>query len=91
MNVKCVAAFAALSCLIAGSASAATATGRITYMAPDRHQLMLDSSDMYAVNPSVDISTVGIADRVRITWDKMGGEDVITNLVKAPLTPPATG
>jgi hypothetical protein len=91
MSVKCVAALAAFSCLIPGSVSAATTTGRITYMALDRHQLMLDNSDMYVVSPAVDLSSVAVADRVRINWDKKGGEDVITSLVKAPLTGTATG
>ncbi|HWF67945.1 MAG TPA: hypothetical protein VN670_11600 [Acidobacteriaceae bacterium] len=91
MATKCVAMFAALACLIAGGASAATATGRITYITPDRQQLMLDNSDMYLVSPAVDLSSVAIADRVRINWDKKGGKDVITSLVKAPLAPAVSG
>ena len=86
-----VSGFVAFFCLIAGGAHAATATGRITYMAPDGHQLMLDNSDMYLVGPTVNISSVAIADRVPINWDRQGGESVITSLVKAPLTPAATG
>lgn len=86
-----MAALAALFCLVGGGAWAATATGRITYIAADQHHLMLDNSDMYRIGAKVDMSSVGVADRVRIDWDKQGAEDVITSLVKAPLTPGATG
>lgn len=86
-----MAGLAALACLASGSAFANTATGRITYIAPDRRQLMLDNSDMYGVAPSLDLSGVSVADRVRINWQKQGEEDVITSLIKAPLTPGASG
>jgi hypothetical protein len=91
MSVKCVAAAVVMACLDAGGACAATTTGRITYMTPDRRQLMLNNSDIYTVNAAVDLSSVAIADRVRINWDRKGGEDVITSLVKAPLTEAAAG
>jgi len=87
MAVKRLATCAALSSLVINSALAASATGRITYMASDGHQLMLDNSDMYAVGPAVDLSSVGVADRVKVDWDRQGGENVITRMVKAPLTP----
>ena len=60
-------------------------------MAPDRHQLMLDNSDMYVVSPAVDISSVAVADRVRINWDKEERGRRDHQLVKAPLTGTATG
>lgn len=91
MSVKCVAAVVVMSCLNAGGACAATAIGRITYMSPDRRQLMLDNSDLYAASAALDLSSVAVADRVRINWDRKGGEDVITSLVKAPLTGTAAG
>ena len=91
MTTKCVAALTAWACLIASGASAATATGRITYITPDRQRLMLDNSDMYVVSPAVDLSSVAVADWVRINWDKKGREDVITSLVKTPLAPGVSG
>ena len=91
MKLYGIAALAVLASLAGGSAFAATTTGRITFIAPDRHQLMLDNSDMYRIGPRVDMSSAGVADRVRINWDKEGEEAVITSLVKAPLTPGATG
>lgn len=91
MAMNRTAAFAALFCLIAGGASAATATGRITYIPPDRYQLMLDNSDMYVVGPAADMSSVAVADRVRIRWDRKGSGEVITSLTKVPLSPAVAG
>jgi len=91
MIMKRVATFAALSSLIADGASTATVTGRITNMASDHHQLMLANSDMCAVSAAVDISSVPVADRVKVNWDRKGEEDVIASLVKAPLMPAASG
>ena len=46
---------------------------------------------MYAVGPTADLSSVAVADRVKVNWDRKGGEDMITSLVKAPQIPAASG
>jgi hypothetical protein len=91
MIMKRMIGIAALSSVIAGSASAATATGRITYISPDRYELMLDNSDMYAISPAVNLSSVAVADRVTVNWDHQGREKVIKSLIKAPLPPAPVG
>jgi len=90
MNVQLAAVVVPIVLLIAGSALAATATGRVTYIAPDR-EIMLDNSDMYAVSPSVNLSSVAVADRVKVKWIKKNGKDVIINLDKTPLKDAAAG
>jgi hypothetical protein len=47
---------------------------------------MLDSKYMYAVRTRVDLSSIGVANRVKMNWDKRNGKNVITTIAMAPLT-----
>ena len=53
----------------ASSAMAATAIGRISYLYPDGHALILDSQTEYKVASGVDTSKHGAAEFVRLTLD----------------------
>ncbi len=86
MNADRLALISALFSVIASGASAETATGRITFIASDRQQLMLDSKYVYAVRTRVDLSSIGVANRVKMNWDKRNGKNVITTIAMAPLT-----
>lgn len=84
MTIRHAAAIAALLSLTAGGASAATATGRITYISSDGHQLMLDSNDLYAAGTNLDLSSVAVGNLVRLTWENRAGERLATAVSKAP-------
>jgi len=84
MNIKRAAIIAVMLCLSAGAASAATATGRITFVSQDGHQLVLDNGDPFTLGPGVTLPSVGVGDLVRINSSAKAGQQVITSLTKAP-------
>ena len=84
MNIKRAAIIAAMLCLSAGAVSAASATGRITFISQDGHQLVLDNGDPFTLGPSVTLPSVGVGDLVRVNWAGKAGQQVITSLTKAP-------
>lgn len=65
---KLLPAFAALMILGAIPAwSADSAIGRITYIYPDGHHILLDSRDEYTLAPNIDASKLGVAEFVRLS------------------------
>lgn len=86
MNKSVVTAAISLTVLGVGSAWGATTTGRITYISSHRDRLMLNNSEMYGVEPGIDLSSIAVADRVKIRWEKGDGQNVITAIALAPLT-----
>jgi len=71
--------------LLAGmpsAASAATVTGRITYLDLNTHRLMLDNSDMYVVAPDVAPTGIEVGRLVTLDATIRGTEKVITKVLK---------
>jgi hypothetical protein len=60
--------------------SADSAMGRITYIHPDRHHIILDNRDEYTLAATVDVSRVGVAAFVLLNLN--GGE--VTQVSPAP-------
>jgi hypothetical protein len=77
---------ALLSLLYGSAAWAETATGRVTYISPDRQQLILDSNDVYSAGAQGVLSKVAVADRVKIAFEKHGAQRIIGAAALAPLT-----
>jgi hypothetical protein len=69
---------------VSPAAWAATAIGRITYIANDQHHFLLDSSDEYALGPKVDATKLGVAELVRITYTEQNGQRVVTDVAPGP-------
>ena len=64
---KLLPAIAALTLLGAGAAwSADSAIGRITYIYPGGHRIILDSNAEYTLAPSIDASKLNVAQFVRL-------------------------
>jgi hypothetical protein len=63
---KMLFAAAALVALGAVPAYAADAVGRISYIYPDGHRLILDANKTYSVASSVNMKGVGVAEFVRL-------------------------
>jgi hypothetical protein len=87
MRPTCVSILALLALVTGSAARADTAIGRITYISPDGHQLILDSNDVYSVAPHADPLSATVADRVKITFENHGVQRVINALSLAPLVP----
>ena len=64
---KTLFAAAAIALLGAAPAYAADAIGRISFIYPDGHRLILDSQQTYAVAPGVNMGNVGVAEFVRLS------------------------
>ena len=78
---------AAVIVVTAGSAHAASVTGRVTFISTDGSHLMLDNSEMYAIGPDVPRSGATVADRVTANYQTRAGERAITRLTLNPLKP----
>ena len=72
---------AALVLAGAGPALAADVLGRISYIYPDGHRLILDSQKEYAIAPGVDMSKHGVAEFVRLT---VGANNEVTAIAPGP-------
>jgi hypothetical protein len=59
--------------------------GRITYMDTATRQLMLDNAYMYKVAPTVDISSIAVAERVKLGLTGKEPERVIAQITPQPL------
>jgi hypothetical protein len=71
---KLLPALAALMLLGTGAAwSADSAIGRITYIYPSGHRIILDSHDEYTLAPNIDASKLGVAEFVQLS---LSGEKV---------------
>jgi hypothetical protein len=77
---KLLFAAAALAALGAVPAYAADSLGRISYIYPDGHRLILDSERTYSVAPSVNMKGVGVAEFVRLG---LAG-DTVTSISPGP-------
>jgi hypothetical protein len=62
--------------------SADSAIGRITYIYPDGHRIILDSHDEYTLAPNIDASKLGVAEFVRLVL--AGGQ--VTQVSPGPLS-----
>lgn len=71
-----------LTMALASAASAATVSGRITYLDLDAHRLMLDNSDMYAVAPDIARQGLEVGRLVTLDVTSRGAEKVITKVEK---------
>jgi hypothetical protein len=61
--------------------AAGSALGRITYIYPDGRHLILDSNKEYALAPSVNVQSLGVAEFVRLT---LGPNNEVTNVASGP-------
>jgi hypothetical protein len=71
-----------LTMTLASAASAATVSGRITYLDLDAHRLMLDNSDMYAVAPDIAPQGLEVGRLVTVDVTNRGTEKIITRVEK---------
>ena len=55
--------------------------GRISYIYPDGHHLILDGQKEYAIAPGVDLSRHGVAEFVRLT---VGANNQVTAISPGP-------
>ncbi len=55
--------------------------GRISYIAPDGHHLILDGQKEYTVAPGVDMTHHGVAEFVRLT---LGADNRVTAISPGP-------
>ena len=79
---KLLFAAAALVTLGAFPASAAdSALGRISYIYPNGHRLILDSENNFSLAPSVSTKTIGVAEFVRLS---LGPNDMVTAISPGP-------
>ncbi len=76
----CSLAMLTVSIAAPGAAWGASAVGRTTYIYPDNHRIVLDSSDEYVVGQRVDVSKLAIAELVRVTFSEQNGERVATDI-----------
>jgi len=75
-------AVAAAAIFGAVPASAADSVlGRISYIYPDGHRLILDAQKTYALAPSVDGNAIGVAEFVRLS---LGSGDRVTAISPGP-------
>jgi len=61
--------------------TAGSAMGRISYIYPDGHRLILDAEKTYSLAPSVNTKAVGVAEFVNLT---LGPNDVVTTISPGP-------
>ncbi|HVZ27573.1 MAG TPA: hypothetical protein VG798_02865 [Rhizomicrobium sp.] len=87
MSRKTIAVAIALLFASTLSTFAATVKGWITYIALNKQELLLGSTDMYAVAPNVDLSSVAIGDQVQLNVESRGGRKVVTRVTKVPFDP----
>lgn len=71
-----------LAIALSSAASAATVSGRITYLDLGAHKLMLDNSDMYAVAPDIAPQGLEVGRLVTVVVTNRGTEKVITKVEK---------
>lgn len=72
----------ALMASLPSAAWAATVTGRITYLDPNGHHVMLNNSDMYALSPDVGPTGLEVGRLVTVDVTNYGNEKIITKVLK---------
>jgi hypothetical protein len=72
----------ALVASLPSAAWAATVTGRITYLDPNGHHVMLNNSDMYALSPDVGPTGLEVGRLVTVDVTNYGNEKIITKVLK---------
>jgi hypothetical protein len=72
----------ALVASLPSAAWAATVTGRITYLDPNGHHVMLDNSDMYALSPDVGPTGLEVGRLVTVNVTNHDNEKIITKVLK---------
>ena len=72
----------ALGASLPSAAWAATVTGRITYLDPNGHHVMLNNSDMYALSPDVGPTGLEVGRLVTVDVTNYGNEKIITKVLK---------
>jgi len=76
-----------LALALAGTApawSADTAIGRISYIYPGSHRIILDSQDEYDIAPNVDPNALAVARFVRLNLAVTAGRTVVTRVSPGP-------
>lgn len=74
----------AAALIVLGAAAAMAAgpvLGRISYIYPDGHHLILDGQKEYTLAPGVDSSRLGVAEFVQLT---LGANNVVTAVSPGP-------
>jgi hypothetical protein len=71
-----------LAVALSSAASAATVSGRITYLDFSAHRLMLDNSDTYAVAPNIAPQGLEVGRLVTVDITNRGAEKAITKVEK---------
>jgi len=66
---------------IAPASAAGSAMGRISYIYPDGHRLILDAEKTHSLAPSVNTRTIGVAEFVNLT---VGPNGVVTAISPGP-------
>lgn len=64
--------------------SADTAIGRISYIYPGSHRIVLDSQDEYDIAPNVDQNSLAVAKFVRLSLAARDGKTVVTKVSPGP-------
>ena len=64
--------------------SADIAIGRISYIYPDGHRIILDAQDEYDIGPGVDPGSLAVAKFVKLSLATRDGKPVITHLSPGP-------
>jgi hypothetical protein len=64
--------------------SAQTAIGRISYIYPDGHRIILDAQDEYDIGPGVDANSLAVAKFVKLRLDTKDGRPVVTQVSPGP-------
>lgn len=72
----------ALVASLPSAAWAATVSGRITYLDPNGHHVMLNNSDMYALSPDVGPTGLEVGRLVTVDVTNYGNEKIITKVLK---------
>jgi hypothetical protein len=66
---------------LAPAMAAGPVLGRISYIYPDGHRLILDGQKEYNLAPGVDVSRLGVAEFVQLT---LGGNNMVTAVSPGP-------
>jgi hypothetical protein len=82
MKSRALISVIALVASLPSAAWAATVTGRITYLDPNGHHVMLNNSDMYALSPDVGPTGLEVGRLVTVNVTNHDNEKIITKVLK---------
>lgn len=85
---KLIASATLLALLAVGrGAGAAEATGWITYLDRETDRIVLDDGRIFGVSEDINFSTLSDGVRVRVLYDAIGGDRIVTEILPAPEAP----